>query len=114
MSTTANPIQHVNGSPLNDEQKQYLTGFFAGIAARGLRFSDVEPAPATLAPPTPIDDLICEERVKRELHPLDAFPQLVENAIHNRAPEKEDAFRFKWSGLFYLAPNKDGYTVRLR
>jgi ferredoxin-nitrite reductase len=58
--------------------------------------------------------LIAEERIKRELHPLDAYPQLVENALSNSAPEKEDVFRFKWNGLFYLSPVKDGFMARLR
>ena len=45
MSTTATPIPDLNGEPLNEEQQRYLDGFFAGLAARGLKFSDVEPAP---------------------------------------------------------------------
>jgi ferredoxin-nitrite reductase len=89
------------------EQKEYLSGLFAGIAARGQKFSDVEPAPAP-------EDLIFEERVKRELHPLDAYEQIVENAIGNKAPDKEDIFRFKWNGLFFLTPVKDAFMARLR
>ncbi len=91
------------------EQKEYLTGLFAGLAVRGERFSDVEPAPALKS-----EDLIFEERVKRELHPLDAYEQIVENAIANKAPDKEDIFRFKWNGLFFLTPNQDAFMVRLR
>jgi ferredoxin-nitrite reductase len=113
MSSPSLPVQHVNGVPLNDEQRHYLTGFFAGVAARALRFSDVEPAPAIENKPA-LDDLIFEERVKRELHPLDAYPQLLENAALNKAPDKEDLFRFKWNGLFYLTPNKEAFMARLR
>ena len=91
------------------EQKEYLTGLFAGIAARGKTFADVDPAPAT-----PREELIFEERVKRELHPLDAYPQLLENAAGNKAPDKEDLFRFKWNGLFFLSPVKDAFMARLR
>jgi ferredoxin-nitrite reductase len=90
------------------EQKEYLNGLFAGAAARGQKFSDVEPAP------TAKEDLILEERIKRELHPLDAYEQLVENAIGNKAPDKEDLFRFKWHGLFFLTPVKDAFMSRLR
>lgn len=107
------PIQHINGEPLNDEQRDYLEGYFAGLAARGLKFSDVEPAPVAAKKLSP-DDLIFEERVKRELHPLDAYPRLLENALANKAPDKEDTFRFKWNGLFYLAPAKEGFMARLR
>src|SRR5690349_1776223 len=100
------------GQSFSTEQKEYLTGLFAGIAARGVSFGDVAPNPAEAKPA--LDDLIFEERVKRELHPLDAYPQLVENAATNKAPDKEDAFRFKWNGLFFLAPVKDAFMARLR
>jgi len=89
------------------EQKEYLSGVFAGVAVRGERFADVESAPVN-------SDLIFEERVKRELHPLDSYSQIVENAIGNKAPDKEDAFRFKWNGLFHLTPVKDAFMARLR
>jgi ferredoxin-nitrite reductase len=91
------------------EQKEYLAGWFAGVATRGQRFSDVEPAPAPKN-----EDLIFEERVKRELHPLDAYDVLLENAIGNKAPDKEEIFRFKWNGLFFLAPVKEAFMARLR
>ena len=90
-----------------EEQKEYLSGLFAGAAARGQKFSDVEPAPQN-------EDLIFEERVKRELHPLDAYEQIVENAVNNQAPDKEEIFRFKWNGLFFLTPVKDAFMARLR
>ncbi len=90
------------------EQKEYLTGLFAGAAARGKAFADVEPTPKVR------EDEIAEERIKRELHPLDAYEQLVENAIGNKAPDKEDLFRFKWHGLFFLTPMNDAFMSRLR
>jgi ferredoxin-nitrite reductase len=96
------------GAPFTPEQKEYLSGLFAGTAARGKAFADVEPSPAER------EDLIAEERIKRELHPLDAYEQLVENAIGNKAPDKEDLFRFKWHGLFFLTPVKDAFMSRLR
>jgi len=48
------------------------------------------------------------------LHPLDAYEQIVDNARANKAPDKEDAFRFKWNGLFFLTPVKDAFMARLR
>jgi ferredoxin-nitrite reductase len=113
MSTAVNPINQINGTPLNEEQRHYLEGFFSGLAARGIKFSDVEPQPRT-DKKVSFEDLISEERVKRELHPLDAYPQLLENAAVNKAPDKEDIFRFKWNGLFYLTPNKEAFMARLR
>jgi ferredoxin-nitrite reductase len=103
-ATLPEPLATAGFTP---EQKEYLSGLFAGAAARGQKFSDVEPAPTH-------EDLIFEERVKRELHPLDAYEQLVENSIHNKAPDKEDIFRFKWNGLFFLRPVKDAFMARLR
>jgi ferredoxin-nitrite reductase len=52
--------------------------------------------------------------VKQELHPLDAYPLLLEHAVANEAPDKENIFRFKWNGLFFLAPNKEAFMCRLR
>ena len=103
-ATLPEPIASASFTP---EQKVYLSGLFAGAAARGQKFSDVEPAPAH-------EDLIFEERVKRELHPLDAYEQIVENAVNNKVPDKEEIFRFKWNGLFFLTPIKDAFMSRLR
>jgi ferredoxin-nitrite reductase len=113
MSAPTLPIATINGSPLNPEQANYLTGFFAGVSARGYRFGDVEPTPMP-AQTVNLDDLIFEERVKKELHPLDAYPLLLDHAATNRAPDKEEIFRFKWNGLFFLTPNKEAFMARLR
>ncbi|MGA3171064.1 MAG: NirA family protein [Chthoniobacteraceae bacterium] len=107
------PIQHINGEPLNEAQWEYLQGFFAGLAAGGLTFSDVEPAPQPVKQAA-LDEMIFEERVKHELHPLDAYPKLLDYASANQAPEKADIFRFKWNGLFYLTPSKEAFMARLR
>lgn len=104
-STLSEPIASAG---FTAEQKEYLSGLFAGASVRGQKFSDVEPAPVVR------EDEIAEERIKRELHPLDAYEQLVENAIGNKAPDKEDLFRFKWHGLFFLTPMKDAFMSRLR
>ncbi len=111
--TTTLPLAQINGQALSPEQTNYLSGFFAGVAARGQRFGDVEPAPQPDAK-VALDDLIFEERVKRELHPLDSYTQVLENAAHNKAPDKEETFRFKWNGLFFLSPTKDAFMARLR
>ena len=107
------PIDTINGQSLAPEQANYLTGFFAGLEARGLRFGDVETTPRP-GRTVSLDDLIFEERVKRELHPLDAYPLLLDLASVNKAPDKEEVFRFKWNGLFFLTPNKEAFMARLR
>ena len=111
--STVLPISAINGDPLSPEQTNYLTGFFAGVAARGQRFTDAEAAPA-VERTVSHEDLIFEERVKKELHPLDAYPVLLDYAAANKSPEKEEIFRFKWNGLFYLTPNKEAFMARLR
>ncbi len=113
------PFSEIKGSPLSPEQSSYLEGFFAGLQNRGLSFGDILPnpvaagGPAITVDPTP-ENLIPEERMKRELHPLDAYPRLLELAAANKAPEKEDIYRFKWNGLFFLTPMKEAYMARLR
>lgn len=116
MKTAVLPFDEVKGQKLNDEQRSYLEGLFAGLANRGFKFSDVEPNPMAAAPAQPVaaENLIFEERVKRELHPLDAYPLLLEHAAAGKAPERENIFRFKWNGLFYLTPNKEAFMARLR
>ena len=95
------PFETINGERLTPEQRSYLDGIFAGLRNRGVTFSDAVPNP--VAPKS--EDLIAEERIKRELHPLDAYGLLLDDAVGNKAPDKENIFRFKWHGLFYLTPH---------
>ena len=101
----------IEGKPLTQEQKTYLNGFFSGLAAKGVTFGDVGSASPPKEDETP---LIYEERRKKEEHPLDSYYRLLENAQTNKAPDKEETFRFKWNGLFYLNPVKDSFMARLR
>jgi len=107
-------IRSIAGTPLSGEQAAYLDGLFAGLRNRGLTFDDVLPNPAAAPSTPPPEDLIPEERIKHELHPLDAYPLLLQHAAANQAPDKENTFRFKWQGLFYLTPNQEAYMARLR
>ncbi len=101
------------GSPLTKEQETYLEGFFAGVRNRGQSFADIVPDPVTSGA-SERRKLTPEERIKKAMHPLDAYPALREDAKDNRAPDKDNVFRFKWNGLFWLAPVVDGYMCRLR
>ena len=108
-------LEEINGQKLSSEQQRYLEGFFAGLKNRGLSFDAVAANPTRDLPKRAVEeDLIIEERIKRELHPLDAYPLLLEHAAANQAPERENIFRFKWSGLFYLTPAHEGFMCRLR
>lgn len=103
----------IEGQSLTLEQKNYLKGFFSGLASKGVTFGDIGQATVT-KPPEDETPLILEERIKKEEHPLDSYYRLAENAKTNKAPDKEEVFRFKWSGLFYLTPIKDAFMARLR
>src|ERR1700677_2518931 len=106
-------IDAIEGKTLTSEQKTYLSGFFSGMASKGVTFGDLMEVPpeARNDADTP---LIFEERIKKEEQPLDSFYRLAENAQTNKAPDKEETFRFKWEGLFYLNPAKDAFMARLR
>lgn len=110
--------QATNGEAFNDDQRHFLEGLFSGLRQRGISFAAAMPGagPAPLAGSGDSADerLTKEERIKRELHPLDAFPRLHQNARQDEGPEGGDLFRFKWNGVFWLAPVHEGYMCRLR
>ena len=106
-----NDVLRETGGGFSAGQKEYLEGFFSGIRVRGASFADAEPLPEREAKPA---KLTKEEKIKNELHPLDAFGELRRKAREGLAPEPEDIFRFKSNGIFWLAPVHDGYMCRLR
>ena len=120
------------------EQKRYLEGFVAGLqiatTARGLaQAGNVAAAPrsaaAVASEPTGPDaaalraqdrvlaaggKLSDPEKFKRELHPFDAYERLKEQAAKGEYPKPPDNFRWRFFGLFYVAPNQNSYMCRLR
>src|SRR5205814_1472108 len=54
------------------------------------------------------------EKFKREQHPFDAYPRLKQQALDNTPPSPADNFRWRYYGLFYVAPAQDSYMCRLR
>lgn len=111
-------ITEINGQPLNPEQVSYLGGFLEGLSHKGLKFDELEADPvkhlSTSEPEPDIASMIAEEQIKKSEHPLDVFSRIRENARTNMAPVKEDIFRFKWHGLFYISPDHEGFMCRLR
>jgi ferredoxin-nitrite reductase len=95
-------------------QQRYLEGYFAGLNASGITFGGISPALESTPSGPSLDDLTKEERIKHDLNPFDAIEQLQIDARWNAAPEPDMAFRYKWNGLFWLNPVKDGYMCRLR
>src|SRR5208282_2799198 len=63
---------------------------------------------------TPLSELCREELWKYGQNPLDIWDKLLAHSDENRAPEAEDIFRFKFQGLFYVAPAQDSFMLRLR
>lgn len=101
----------VAGENIDQDQKTWLEGFFAGFKDKGLTFSDADKN----SEQTPKQKkLIPEEKIKKNKNPFNAFSNLVNLAKKNKPPEKDDVFRFKWNGLFWLAPIHEGYMCRLR
>jgi ferredoxin-nitrite reductase len=114
----------------SDEQKRYLEGFATGLqiskVGRGLgsgaaRATSAEPTGPDAAHIKAQDKLLAsgkkladQEKFKREEHPFDAYPRLKQQALTNAPPSPADNFRWRYYGLFYVAPAQDSYMCRLR
>jgi len=111
-----------------DEQKRYLEGFTTGLqiskVGRGLgggAKTNAEPVGPEAAHIKAQDQtlasgkkLVDQEKFKREEHPFDAYPRLKQQALTNAPPSPADNFRWRYYGLFYVAPAQDSYMCRLR
>jgi ferredoxin-nitrite reductase len=116
----------------NPEQKRYLEGFVAGLqiakAARasagaptGSGAKTAEPGGPDAAHLRAQDRVLAaggklseQEKFKRELHPFDGYERLKAQAANNEYPKPPDNFRWRFFGLFYVAPNQNSYMCRLR
>ena len=106
------------------EQKRYLEGFVSGLnAARATRgaLPGGEPAGPDAIHLTAQDrataaggKLADQEKFKREHHPFDAYERLKQQAENNEPPKPADNFRWRYYGLFYVAPAQNSYMCRLR
>jgi ferredoxin-nitrite reductase len=110
------------------EQKRYLEGFASGLQV-GRGFGAPATAAAVKAEPTGPDavhlkaqdkvlasgkKLNDQEKIKREQHPFDAYSRLREQAAQDARPSPADNFRWRYYGLFHVAPAQDSYMCRLR
>jgi ferredoxin-nitrite reductase len=108
------------------DQKRYLEGFVSGLSAArvarvgggGGKSEPVGPdaihlkaQDRTIAAGGKLAD---QEKFKRDLHPFDAYGKLREQAEKNEAPKPADNFRWRYFGLFYVAPAQSSYMCRLR
>ena len=55
-----------------------------------------------------------EEKAKRDDHPFEAYPRLKSEAEAGQFPKGVDNFRWRFHGLFYVAPAQDAFMCRLR
>jgi len=112
------------------EQKNYLEGLVSGLqakrAAQGLKpLGEGSGAGEPVGPDAPHlkaqakterdgKKLSDPEKWKREEHPFDAYARLNEQAANGEFPKPADNFRWRYYGLFYVAPAQDSYMCRLR
>jgi ferredoxin-nitrite reductase len=125
------------GGDFEPEQKRYLEGFVAGLqiakTAKGVAgagaASPVASAPAAApelvgpeAAARKAQDRVLAsggklsdpEKFKRDEHPFDTYERLKAHAAKNEYPKPPDNFRWRFFGLFYVAPNQNSYMCRLR
>lgn len=105
----------------SNEQKQYLEGFFSGARARveqpflGQNATGQftgQPEEAVFG--TPVDELSKEETIKYERNGLDIFDTIIADHEAGRFPQGGDLFRYKFYGLFHVAPAQDSFMLRCR
>jgi ferredoxin-nitrite reductase len=115
-----------------DEQKEYLAGFMAGVAQRGLSpcvgadsAGQLTADPAAGGPnparpagetvhDTPLADVTKQERWKHEEHGLDSWDRILEHAEGDKFPDEENTFRMRFHGLFHVAPAQKSFMLRCR
>jgi len=136
MSGTELKPAAVAAGDFEPEQKRYLEGFVAGLqiakaakSVAGAGAAAGAAAPAAVSEPIGPDaaalkaqdltiarggKLADQEKVKREQHPFDAYEKLKAQAAANEYPKPPDNFRWRYYGLFYVAPNQNSYMCRLR
>ena len=137
MSGTDIKLEGVTDQQAGDfepDQKRYLEGFVAGLQIAKAVKSVAGTGGVTVAAPSvpePVGPdaaalkaqnrvltdggkLSDPEKFKRDEHPFDAYERLKAQAANNEFPKPPDNFRWRFYGLFYVAPNQNAYMCRLR
>src|SRR6202046_2823337 len=125
--TEAKVSAAVEAGDFSPEQKRYLEGFVAGaqIARAATGVGGAAPASEPTGPDAASlkaqnrliasgGKLSDQERFKRDENPLDTYGRLKELAAKGEYPKPADNFRWRFFGLFYVAPNQNSYMCRLR
>jgi ferredoxin-nitrite reductase len=127
------PAAAEQSGDFNPEQKRYLEGFVAGvqIAKAAKSVAGTAAGGGAVAAPEPVGPdaaglnaqnrylaagkkLSDQEKFKREEHPFDTYERLKDHAAKGEYPKPPDNFRWRFFGLFYVAPNQNSYMCRLR
>lgn len=131
-----------NSQDFTPEQKRYLEGYVSGVQASRVskRLPPIAGAaePTQTAGPSPSPDsaaatgpdavhikaqdrvlagggkLVAEETAKREEHPFDMYARMKRAAREEAFPKGVDVFRWKFHGLFYVAPAQNAFMCRMR
>lgn len=116
------------GGDFTPEQMRYLEGFTSGLRTSRAG-KPLGPAPAASPVATGPDaphllamarfeargkKLSDPEKWKRQEHPFDAYGRLKDLAAQGEFPKPPDNFRWRFHGLFYVAPAQGAYMCRLR
>ncbi|KAB2914426.1 MAG: NirA family protein [Hyphomicrobiaceae bacterium] len=120
----------MSGQDFSDEQKRYLEGFVSGVqalrAASGLKPIGLGGGAPEPTGPDAVHlkamarveaegkKLSAEEKAKREEHPFDAYARLKAEASAGQFPKGVDNFRWRFHGLFYVAPAQNAFMCRVR
>ena len=112
-------------SDFSPDQKRYLEGFVSGMSASRVARTNapgksepvgpdaihIKAQDRTVAAGGKLND---QEKIKRDEHPFDAYPRLIKQSETNEAPKPADNFRWRYYGIFYVAPTQTSYMCRLR
>ena len=119
-------LEDIMTADFTSEQKRYLEGFASGLAlAKATKAKSAPGASEPQGPDAPhvaaqnrvieaSGKLPDQEKWKREEHPFDGYSRLKDQAARNEFPKPADNFRWRYFGLFYVAPNQNAYMCRLR
>ena len=122
----------MSAQDFSEEQRRYLEGFVSGVQARrasqGLRPLGAEGSGSAAQPAGPDKEHLAamsrfeaagkklspEEKAKRDEHPFDAYARFKAESAKGQFPKGLDNFRWRFHGLFYVAPTQNSYMCRLR
>jgi ferredoxin-nitrite reductase len=122
----------MSAQDFSEEQRRYLEGFVSGIqagrVANGMKPLGGVGSAASAEPSGPDAEhlkamarfeaegkkLSNEEKAKRDEHPFDAYARFKAESERGQYAKGVDNFRWRFHGLYYVAPTQDSYMCRLR